>query len=938
MRGLFFIPRDLRMKVFRCMILVALFGFVSTPLVALARMQSSTTVVVAGHARFEFLTPSLVRMEYAPNGRFVNAPSAVVLKREWTAVQARSSNENGWLVVRTSDLTLRYRLDSGAFKADNLQITWSGTGGASRSWHPGQIDTQNLGGLTYSLDHVSGANLPKGQQDLESPLNDIIPGIEIPLLPAKPGLLSRSGFAFIDDSQTPLWDSDMAWIAPRATPYGQDWYLFTYRDNYPQVMQEYAQLCGGIPMIPRYVLGNWITDFNFEYFPNTADAHDPQFVRYNQQYLEDELTRLRDNHIPFDTLVLDFAWHNYGWQGGYDWSPLIPQPTQFLDWLHQRGIKLSLNDHPGYAGTQEEILSYDDSHAPEVLKALGRPLPPKPSFDLDMAGHWTFAPDPHDQGMREHWFAADYDDHAWKPIRTDQSWQKQGFANDTGIGWYRTSITLPASLPDALYLTIGEVGQSYRLFVNGKEVQHTHVPWPQRLTYADIKPYVHAGQRNSFALRVVPGQQGGGIFRGPVALRNVRPPERIYFDLADKQQADIFMRDLHAPLMQAGVDSWWVDGGGGATAMPGLNPQLWTNKVFYDFTQQLTGQRGFILGRYGDWGSERYPGFFTGDTYSEWPVLAYEVAFTARGGNVLVPYISHDIGGFHGAKIDFDLYARWIEFGAFSPILRMHSAHANPHEGNTRMPWNYGDKGIALMRKYFTLRTQLIPYIYTYTWQAHTQSLPLLRPLYLAYPSLDEAYQHSHEYFFGDEMLVAPVLDASGNRTVYLPPGNWIDFFTGKHYEGGRSFTAHYEVDQTPVFVRDGAIVPEQEPSDYSDARPLDTLELNVYGSGKGSFDLYEDDGRSLDYSKGSYAQTPMRYATGPDGAHELTVSPTQGSYKDQPATRAYVIRIHADAKPQSVTANGKSVAQWSWDDAHATAIVTLPRQSIRERLSVTWH
>jgi alpha-glucosidase (family GH31 glycosyl hydrolase) len=923
------------MKVFRSMILIALVGFVSTPLASYARTQNTTTTIVAGNARFEFLTPSLVRMEYAPSGSFADAPTAVVQKRDWAAVNAQSSKENGWLVVHTQSLTLRYRLDSGPFKADNLEVSWNRANDAPHRWHPGQVDTQNLGGLTYSLDHVSGSNLTR--DDTQSPVNDIIPGIEIPLEPAKPGLLSRSGYAFIDDSQTPLSDTKMAWITPRAQPYGQDWYLFTYDRDYPRVLQEYAQLCGGIPMVPRYVLGNWITDFNFEYFPDTADAHTPDFEHYNQQYLEDELSRLRDYHIPFDTLVLDFAWHNYGWQGGYDWSPLIPKPASFLQWLHERGIKLSLNDHPGYAGTEESILSYNDSHAPQVLNDLKRPLPPKPSFDMDVSNAWTFAPDPHDLGLNQRWFAADYDDRAWKPIRTNQSWNKQGYPGYQGIGWYRTSIVLPAKLPDALYLYLGEVGQTYRIFVNGKEVEHSHVQWPRRLTYTNLKPYVHAGQANEIALRIVPGEQGGGIFRGPVALRDVTPPPRIYFDLADKQQADVFMRDLHGPLMQAGVSSWWVDGGGGATAMPGLNPQLWTNKVFYDFTQQFTDQRGFILGRYGDWGSERYPGYFTGDTYSEWPVLAYEVAFTARGGNVLVPYISHDIGGFHGAKIDFDLYARWIEFGAFSPILRMHSAHANPHEGNARMPWLYGDKGVALMRKYFTLRTQLIPYIYTYTWQAHTLSLPLLRPLYLQYPELEEAYRHSHEYFFGDEMLVAPVLDASGNCTVYLPPGKWIDFFTGKHYDGGKTFTAHYDVDQIPVFVRDGAIVPEQEPSDYSDAKPLDTLILNVYGSGNGRFDLYEDDGASLDYAKGSYALTELRYDAKADGSHALTVAPAKGTYRGQPPQRAYDVRIHAAGKPQSISVNGKATTQWTWDDQDATATVTVPKQSIRDAVSIVW-
>jgi len=923
------------MNMLRCVLLVGLFSFVSAPQVSFARTQHTSTVV-AGNARFEFLTSSLVRMEYAPSGRFVDEPTAVVQKRDWSTVDAQSTRQNGWLVVHTHSMTLRYRLNSGAFNDSNLQVTWNYPNSAPRTWHPGQVDTQNLGGLTYSLDHVSEVNLPKSK-DLESPVNDIIPGIEIPLEPAKPGLLSRSGHALIDDSRTPLWDTKMQWITPREQPDGQDWYLFTYDRNYPYVLQEYAQLCGGIPMIPRYVLGNWVTDFNFEYFPNTADAHDPQFERYNQQHLEDELSRLRENHIPFDTLVLDFAWHNYGWQGGYDWSPLIPQPTQFLQWLHDRGIKLSLNDHPGYAGTQEEILSYHDSHAPEVLKALGRPLPPKPSFDMDISTQWRFAMDPNDQGMRQQWFAVGYDDHAWKPIRTDQSWQKQGYPDYQGIGWYRSRFSLPEKLPGALYLYLGEVGQRYRLFVNGKEVEHTRVPWPQRLTYADIRPYVRAGQSNDIALRIVPGEQGGGIFRGPVALRDVPPPERISFNLADKHQADVFMHDLHTPLMQAGVSSWWVDGGGGAAEMPGLNPQLWTNKVFYDFTQQFTGQRAFILGRYGDWGSERYPGFFTGDTYSEWPVLAYEVAFTARGGNVLVPYISHDIGGFHGAKLDFDLYARWIEFGAFSPILRMHSAHANPHEGNTRMPWLYGDKGIALMRKYFTLRTQLIPYIYTYAWQAHTLSLPLLRPLYLQYPELEETYRQTREYFFGDAMLVAPVLDPSGDRTVYLPPGPWIDFFAGKRHEGGRSFTAHYQVDEMPVFVREGSIIPEQEPSDYSDAKPQDALILNVYGGGKGHFDLYEDDGSSLDYANGSYAITAIDYLTKADGSHKLVISPAKGGYKGQPLSRSYMVRVYAGGKPRSVSVDGKAVAQWRWNDRDATVEIGLPKRSVREGIQVVW-
>jgi len=161
------------------------------------------------------------------------------------------------------------------------------------------------------------------------------------------------------------------------------------------------------------------------------------------------------------------------------------------------------------------------------------------------------------------------------------------------------------------------------------------------------------------------------------------------------------------------------------------------HKVFHDYLQQETGRRGFILSRYGDWGSERYPAFFTGDAYSQWPVLAYEVAFSARGGNVLVPYISHDIGGFHGARSistctragsSSALSARSCACTALMPI-RARAICA--------CPGSYGSQGMALVRKYFTLHTQLLPYLYTYTWLAHNESMPILRPLYLQYPDLD---------------------------------------------------------------------------------------------------------------------------------------------------------------------------------------------------------
>jgi hypothetical protein len=183
------------------------------------------------------------------------------------------------------------------------------------------------------------------------------------------------------------------------------------------------------------------------------------------------------------------------------------------------------------------------------------------------------------------------------------------------------------------------------------------------------------------------------------------------------------------------------------------------------------------------------------------------------------------------------------------------------------------------------------------------------------------------------------VLDPGGNQTVYLPPGSWIDFFTGKRREGGVSFTSHYAVDETPVFVREGALVPEQSPSDYSDERPLDTLIVNVYGSGEGRFDLYEDDGVSLEYAKGAYADTVMTHTMDRDGLQHLTIGPTRGAFHGQVAERAYELRIHATDKPSSLSVDGREAAGWKWDTAkaEATAVLELPKRSIRERISVAW-
>jgi alpha-glucosidase (family GH31 glycosyl hydrolase) len=371
---------------------------------------------------------------------------------------------------------------------------------------------------------------------------------------------------------------------------------------------------------------------------------------------------------------------------------------------------------------------------------------------------------------------------------------------------------------------------------------------------------------------------------------------------------------------------------------------MWSNRVFYDFTARETGKRSFIFSRYGGWGSHRYPALFTGDTYAQWEVLAFEVPYAVQGGNILIPYITHDIGGFIGRNISLDLYTRWLQFGVFSPLLRLHSAHENPMEGNARMPWTYGGEGVRIARDLFRLRYRLIPYIYTMTRAAYDEALPLLRPLYIVHPDLEEAYRHPDEYYFGDAMLVAPILDSSGVRNVYLPPGEWVDYFTGARHEGDRIMQVRCSLETLPLFVRSGSIIPEQPDMDYTDQKPPDSLIVDVYARGNSRFSLYEDDGLSLDYDHGKSAVTPLS-SEASASVFRFTIGASVGEYAGQRVNRSYLVRLLGRSEPSSVTVDGTTIARgggspdrWSWDKKGQMLVLTLRRRSIRESVSIEIH
>jgi len=857
-------------------------------------------------------------MEYSPSGSFVDAPTAVVSNRKWPAINVTVKRKDGWLVATAGRITLRYLLNSGPFDAKNLHVSWNQSGG-EHSWSPGDTDRQNLGGISRSLDGARKGRFPN----------------------AEPGLLSRSGHYLLDDSRSPLWDTVSQWITPRAEKGVQDWYLLVYGRDYRRGLKEYTELCGKIPMIPRYAFGGWITDLNYEYLPGT-DPVDK--YHYSDEDIKATVERLHSLGIPLDVLVLDFAWHRYGWKGGYDWSPIFPNPKAFLAWAHGQGLKVSLNDHPGYG--RESVLSDEDSHAGEIRRVLKLPEPTKPTFTLELQKDWKFAPDSGGIGTDRQWYAVMLNDSGWKTIQAGINWEVQGYPEYDGVAWYRKRVFVPKATPSGrLYLVFGGVDDEYDLYVNGTKVVHHGSPGSSVYnspTSTDISAFVKRGEENLITLCVNDWGGGGGISASPVAITDVPPAEGIRFNLAERSQAEAFMGILHNPLIDQGVDFWWVDGGSGSCEMDGLNSQMWTNHVFYQFTEDHTKKRAFVFSRYGGWGNHRYPSFFTGDTYSEWDVLAYEVPYAARGGNALVPYITHDIGGFLGKKLDIGLYARWVQFGAFSPILRLHCAFENPQDGNLRLPWIYGDKGVEIVREMFRLRYRLLPYIYTYSRIAHDEGLPIVRPLYLEHPDVEAAYAHPDEYYFGKQLLVAPIVDSTNERDVYLPPGEWSDFFSGERHHGETTIHIRCPLERMPVFVRSGSVLPQQPVVETGSRRTLDTLVVDLYGPEAGTFELYEDDGISLDYRDGKSARTPISLTLAKGSGYRIRVGPTRGRFDGQHEQRAVSLVVHGFAKPGSVSVNGRALgretsgpANWSWDDTKKVTVIKSGLLTIRKALEI---
>jgi hypothetical protein len=425
------------------------------------------------------------------------------------------------------------------------------------------------------------------------------------------------------------------------------------------------------------------------------------------------------------------------------------------------------------------------------------------------------------------------------------------------------------------------------------------------------------------------------------------------FDWTEPRQIAAYFA-LHQPFEREGVDFFWLDwccDASGAVA-PGLTADTWINSL-YARRERARGLRWLAFARAGAsyngdsvdgddqaggggiFAEHRYTIQFTGDTCATWAMLAFEAQFTAaEGSTVGLPYVSHDIGSFNGQPeagqctaqtgllnehLPDDMYARWVAFGTFQPLDRLHSNHGD------RLPWQYGPAADAAASDFLRLREALNPYIYTLARDTYDTGLPIAGALYLRWPELAAAYQHPAEYTFGPDMVVEPVTTAGdpAPATIWVPPGRWVDYFTGRELAGPSVRTLNVPLDQMPVLVRAGAIIPTEPYAPFTAPGPARRLILTVYPGARGRLRLYDDEGAGFAYTRRGFTWTSIVH-TRREGHDTLTIAAAAGGFAGAPRWRAWVVRFVGIARPRAVLLDGRMLGRLRWRYETAARTLTI--------------
>lgn len=426
--------------------------------------------------------------------------------------------------------------------------------------------------------------------------------------------------------------------------------------------------------------------------------------------------------------------------------------------------------------------------------------------------------------------------------------------------------------------------------------------------------------------------------------RDPKQHQPIRFDFCNAAFIHAYFQYVIHPLEKQGVDFWWLDWQQGSISrMPGLDP-LWLLNYYHFLDADRGSRRPMILSRYAGPGSQRFPIGFSGDSIISWRSLDFQPYFTANAANIGYGWWSHDIGGHAAGYRDVELQTRWIQFGVFSPILRLHST-SNPFNG--KEPWRYPEPAKSIMAEFMRLRHSLIPYLYTMNWRCHAFGELLVEPMYYQYPKENLAYSVKNQYQFGSELIVCPItqrgspITGRGCTSAWLPENDYFDFFSGTHYRGKRKMNVYRPLQTIPVFAKAGAIIPltgKVEACKNGTNLPQ-TLIIRVFAGSDGKFSLYEDDGLTKAYRDGQGVTTEFRFSWKTDtDASVLSIEPDHRTASFLPVSRQYIICFTGvrDKEHVIVTSKSKEItAKKEYDVQSRTLSIVIPAQPVNAYVEI---
>ena len=545
-------------------------------------------------------------------------------------------------------------------------------------------------------------------------------------------------------------------------------------------------------------------------------------------------------------------------------------------------------------GAEGGELNYYFFHGPSIKKILGRyadltghmPMPPMWALG-NQQSRWSYYPESMVDEVVKQYRARDL---PLDVLHLDIDYM-QGYRVFT---WDTNRFPNPKALTERLakqgvkVVTIVDPGVKHQPAANGSTRERSRAP---ELQPQDRNYYVfdEGLKRNYFQRR-----RDGSLF-----VPRVWPGESVFVDFS-LPDARRWWGDLHRAYVDNGVAGIWTDmnepsdfidqtgknqldvvsfdEGEKSTHAKNRNVfALLMARATYEGLERLEpDKRPYVITRAAYAGIQRYSTMWTGDTNSTWEALSLSIPMFQTLGLSGEPFVGSDVGGFIG-RGNGELLVRSYQVSFLAPFCRNHKVI----DGYDQEPWRFGTHYEDIIRKFLKLRYRLMPFLYTILEEAHRTGVPLFRPLMLNYQTDANTYNLDDQFMIGDDLLVAPILNASHTRRlVYLPAGVWYDYWTNKQHQGGRMINVDAPLDTVPMFVRGGAIIPYGRDMNYVGEKPRDLVNFMVYADAKGGANgvLYDDDGVSPAYKRGAYRRSRIAVSK-VASSYRVMISAADGSY-----------------------------------------------------------